>query len=150
MRHAAAQGAVELTAQYRFTIETDPDELERLIDAVKEIGEKESWPSDLVFRVHLALEELGLNIINYGYDEGVHEIECMVTSQPEEITIEVWDDGRPFDPLNDAPDADVTSALKDRRIGGQGVHLVRTMMDQFRYQRVSGRNHVTLVSRRVG
>ena len=150
MCHAATQGARELSGEYRFTIETDPAELERLIDAVAEIGEKENWSPDLVFRVHLALEELGLNIINYGYDEGVHEIELTVNSQPEEVTIEIWDDGRPFDPLQDAPEPDVSSALEDRPVGGQGVHLVRTMMDQLRYQRESGRNHLTLVSRRVG
>ncbi len=139
-----------MSGQYGFTIEADLAELERMIAEVEEIGEREDWSPELIFRVHLALEELGLNIINYGYDEGEHEIECTVTSRPEEVTIELWDSGRPFDPLSDAPEADVSSPLEDRPVGGQGVHLVRTMMDELRYQRVSGRNHVTLVSRRVG
>ena len=139
-----------MSARYAFTIETDIAQLGRIVTKIEEIGEQESWSPELVFRVHLALEEMGLNIINYGHDEGVHKIEFTVTSQPEEVTIEIWDDGRPFDPFNDAPPPDLSSALEDRRVGGQGVHLVRTMMDQLRYRRVSGRNHVTLVSRRVG
>ena len=100
--------------------------------------------------MHLALEELGLNVINYGHDEGLHEIQFTVTSQAEQVTIEMTDDGRPFDPLHDAPPPDLSAPLEDRRIGGQGVHLVRTLMDQVQYERISGKNHITLVSRRVG
>ena len=139
-----------MSARYAFTIETDLALLGRIVAKIEEIGEQENWSPELVFRVRLALEELGLNIINYGHDEGVHEIEFTVTSQPEQVTIEIWDDGRPFDPFSDAPPPDLSSPLEDRRLGGQGVHLVRTMMDELRYQRVAGRNHVTLVSRRVG
>ncbi len=138
-----------MSTRHFFKIETDPGQLERIAAAVEEIGEQESWSPDLIFRVHLALEEMGLNIINYGHDDGVHEIEFTVASEAETITIEISDDGRPFDPLNDAPVPDVSAALQDRPIGGLGVHLVRTMMDELRYRRVCGRNHITLVTRRA-
>ena len=139
-----------MSTRHIFTIETDPGQLERITAEVEKIGEQEDWPPELVFRVNLALEELGLNIINYGHDEGLHEIEFTVTSQAEAVTIEISDDGRPFDPLSDAPVPDVSASIEDRRIGGLGVHLVRTMMDDLRYQRVGGRNHITLVSHRAG
>ena len=139
-----------MSTRHYFTIETDPGQLERIAAEVEKIGEQEDWPQELVFRVNLALEELGLNIINYGHDEGLHEIEFTVTSQAEAVTIEISDDGRPFDPLSDAPVPDVSASIEDRRIGGLGVHLVRTMMDELRYQRVRGRNHITLVSHRAG
>ena len=136
-----------MSPRHDFTIETDPDQLERIAAVVEEIGERESWSPGLVFRINLALEELGLNIINYGHDEGIHEIQFTVTSDDEMVTIEISDDGRPFDPLNDAPMPNVSAALEDRPVGGLGVHLVRTMMDDLRYQRVSGRNHITMVTR---
>ena len=136
-----------MSTRHDFTIKTDPDQLERIAAVVEEIGEKESWGPDLIFRINLALEELGLNIINYGHDGGVHEIQFTMTLDGETITIEISDDGRPFDPLSEAPVPDVTAALDDRPVGGLGVHLVRTMMDDMRYQRVSGRNHITIVTR---
>ena len=139
-----------MITRHSFTIETDPGQLERITAEVEKIGEQEDWPPELVFRVNLALEELGLNIINYGHDEGLHEIEFTVTSQAETVTIEISDDGRPFDPLNDAPKPDVSASIEDRPIGGLGVHLARTMMDELRYQRVRGRNRITLVSHRAG
>ena len=59
------------------------------------------------------------------------------------------DNGRPFDPLNDAPEPDLDSGVADRAVGGLGVHLVRTMMDEMRYRRDRGRNHLTLVKERA-
>jgi anti-sigma regulatory factor (Ser/Thr protein kinase) len=101
-----------------------------------------------VFRVNLALEELGLNIMNHGHDEGTHEIEIDLISDADSLTIEIRDDGKPFDPLNDAPTPDLDSPVGVRTPGGLGVHLVRTMMDELSYRREQGKNHVTLVSRR--
>ena len=138
-----------MITRHSFTIETDPGQLERITAEVEKIGEQEDWPPELVFRVNLVLKELGLNIIDYGHDEGLHRIEFTVTSADEAVTIEISDDGRPFDPLNDAPKPDVSASIEDRPIGGLGVHLVRTMMDELRYQRVRGRNHTTLVSHRA-
>lgn len=136
-----------MSPRHDFTIDTNPGQLERIAAVVEEIGEQESWSPGLIFRINLALEELGLNIINYGHDEGVHEIQFTVISNDDTITIEVSDDGRPFDPLNDAPVPDVSAALEDRPVGGLGVHLVRTMMDELSYRRADGRNHVTMVTR---
>ena len=139
-----------MSAKLSFNIETKPEQLERVFAAVEETGQQESWPSDLVFRVNLVLEELILNIINHGHDEGLHEIELTLTSEADAVTIEISDDGRPFDPVTDVPTPDVSAPLEERPIGGLGIHLVRTMMDELDYRRESGRNHLTLVSRRTG
>ena len=150
MPNAPAQRAQHLSAKLSLKIDNRPAQLEQIPAAVDEIGRQESWPSGLVFRVNLVLEELGLNIIRHAYDDRLHEIEFTVTSEPDAVTIEVADDGRPFDPLNDAPPANVTAPLGDRPLGGLGLHLVRTMMDELHYERERGRNRLTLVSRRVG
>ena len=139
-----------MSAKRFFKVETKPDSLERIVAVVEEIGEQESWPPEVIFRVNLVLEELGLNIITHGHDDEFHEIEFTVISEPDAITIEISDDGRPFDPLNDVPDPDVNAAIEDRPVGGLGVYLVRTMMDELSYQRIEGRNHLTLVSRKTG
>lgn len=132
----------------KLTILNHQDELNRIATEVEALGEREDWPPDLVFRANLILEELGLNIINYGYDEGVHEIEIVLNSEPDQLSIEITDDGKAFDPTEDAPDPSLTTPLDERPIGGLGVHLVRTMVDEFQYKREDGKNHVALVTRR--
>ena len=131
-----------------LTVATNRDELINIASFVEEMGAREDWPFELIFKVNLVLEELGINIMDYGHDEGEHEFEIFVNSDEEAITIEVVDDGRPFDPLNDAPKVDIESSVQDRRVGGLGLHIVRTTMDELSYKREQGKNHLTLVARR--
>ena len=138
-----------MSSRYSVKIETRVEELNRIASIVEEIGEKEDWPPDLVFKVNLILEELGLNIINYGHTGGLHEIDITITSTDEELKIEIVDDGKPFDPITDAPIPDVNAPMEERGIGGLGVHLVQEMTDVMRYRRVRDTNQVMLVIRRA-
>ena len=122
--------------------------MEQVTDAVEEIGRQEAWPSDLMFQINLVLEELGINIVNHGGK--VTTIEISVSSEVESITIEVSDDGCPFDPINDAVDPDLVSPLEKRQVGGLGLYLVRTMMDELHYRREQGKNYLSLTKRRDG
>ena len=131
------------------TIETRLDELTRLTEAVENLGEQENWSLALVGKVNLVLEELAINTINHGHDEGLHEITVTFNSTDEALTIDVVDDGKPFDPLHDAPIPDVNAPIHERPIGGLGVYLVRKLMDELTYRREEGRNHLTLVAYRA-
>lgn len=135
----------------KLLLRVDPrvEELETITAAVKEFGETEQWPADLIFQVELVLEELGLNVINHGKSEGLQQIEIRLTSEAEALTIEIVDSGVPFDPLTDAPRPDLESGVQERAVGGLGVHLVRSMMDELDYRREGGKNHLTLVKERV-
>ena len=138
-----------MSAAISLTVKTARDELEQITAAVESLAEQDDWPPDLLFRVSLVLEELGLNIMDYGHDDDAHEIEIALMSEGNSVTIEIVDGGRPFDPLNDAPSPDLTSPVEDRRVGGLGVHFVRTLMDQVFYERESGKNRLKMVTRKV-
>jgi anti-sigma regulatory factor (Ser/Thr protein kinase) len=132
-------------------IESDLSELERLHDAVAELGEAGDWPPDLVYQVDLVLEELIVNTVNYGYDDDErHEIEIALTSDADVFTVEIIDDGHAFNPLSDAPEPDLDAEIADRPIGGLGIHLMRVMMDEVHYQREQDKNYLTLIKRRNG
>ena len=132
-----------------LTVKNARDELQRITAAVESLGQRDDWPEDLVFRVNLVLEELGLNIMDYGHVDSTDEIAIAVTSEGGSVTIEVVDGGRPFDPLNDAPAPDLTSPIEDRRVGGLGLYLVRNLMDEVSYRRESGKNRLTMVTRKA-
>lgn len=128
--------------------ETRIEELLRLQDEIEQLGEREDWDPALVFHVNLAVEELATNIMNYGHSGGLHEFEVILNSDLDNLTIDIWDDGRPFDPLTDAPQPDLDASLEDRRVGGLGIYFAETLMDEMRYEREDGRNHLTLIKRR--
>ncbi len=132
-----------------LTIRTAHDELDRINAAVESLAESDSWPADLLYRVELVLEEWNLNVMDHGHDDDTHEIDIALTTDADQVTIEIVDGGRPFDPLHDAPPPDLTSAVGERRVGGLGVHFMRTLMDEVLYKRELGKNHLKLVTRKV-
>ncbi len=115
-------------------------ELERLNLVLAEFGERYHLPSKVLFNLNLALEEILTNIISYGYDNREeHEIIVRLSLEQGELTAEVEDDGRPFNPL-EAPEPDLNKSLEERSVGGLGIHLVRKLMDELEYRRQEGRN----------
>lgn len=124
------------------------DQLERITAIVEDLGEQDHWPPDLIFKVNLVLDELSVNIVNYGGEAS--EIEVSLAADADEVRVEISDDGRPFDPLNDAMEPDLDAPLEDRAIGGLGIHLVREMMDELHYSREDGKNRLAMVKRKGG
>lgn len=97
-------------------------------------------PPRFAFDFNLALDEILTNVISYGYNDGLeHIIYIRGCVSKETITVEVEDDGRPFNPL-DAPEPDVTASIEERPIGGLGIHLVRKLTDHQEYHRREGKN----------
>lgn len=122
------------------------EEIRTIERFLTEFSEQHDFPSDAVFQIQLSLEEIFTNVVSYGFDDDTeHDIEIVLSKNGSTITIEIADDGRPFDPLQDAPEMDVESTLEERRVGGAGIALTKTMMTDLRYHRDDGRNHLILV-----
>lgn len=86
---------------------------------------------DLAFGVNLCLEELITNTILYGLQSAAdHFIDIRLRRTNEWLEIELRDDAPPYDPFSAAPKPDLDATVEDRKIGGLGVELVRTMMDE--------------------
>ncbi len=106
-------------------------------------------PAAPVADMQVALDEVLANIISYAHAEGtIHAIRVRLTVSPEALEAEVEDDGRPFDPLA-VPAPDLQAPLRERRVGGLGIHFVRRLMSEVRYARVEGRNHLVLRKRLI-
>jgi anti-sigma regulatory factor (Ser/Thr protein kinase) len=102
-------------------------------------------PANVVFLVNLAVEELVTNCIKYGYtDANQHLIDVDLILADGQLTMNVVDDGRAFNPLT-APVPDISLALEERPIGGLGLHLLRKLSDRMTYERRDNLNHVVLV-----
>lgn len=135
-----------MSAKLSLQVEASVDALKQIQNAVEEFGQAQNLPSSLTYQINLALEELGINIVNYAYDDNeTHKFEISLALEVNTLTIEIIDDGRAFNPLSEAPEPDLDSNVEDRPIGGLGVHLVRSMMDELHYRREAERNHITLV-----
>ena len=135
-----------MTAHAFLKIAPSHEQLELIPTAVEEFAERDNWPPDLVFKLNLVLEELGVNIVNYSGATG--DIEISLASDAERVTVEISDDGRPFNPLLDQETPDISAPLGNRPIGGLGIHLVRSMMDEMSYSREDGKNKLAMTKRK--
>jgi anti-sigma regulatory factor (Ser/Thr protein kinase) len=94
--------------------------------------------------VRLAIEEMGTNIIKYGYSaHGEHWITLRAQLESKVIELRLLDAGRPFDPTA-APEPDSAASLDERTPGGWGISLVRKLVTEMIYQRVNEQNVLTL------
>lgn len=137
-----------MTAQLSLTVENRVEELARIVAAVEDLAEQENWPPDFLFKINLVIEEFGINIMNYGYDGGQHNFQLQLTSEADTVTIDFIDDGKPFNPLEDNPEADTDTNVDDRPIGGLGLFLIKEMTEDFSYRREAAKNHSTMVMRK--
>jgi serine/threonine-protein kinase RsbW len=130
-------------------IANDLAALAGIAERVERFGADQRLAPDVVNSLNVALDEAVSNAINHGYDAGTRgEIAVRLRRRPDSVLLEIEDDGRPFDPLQ-APPPDLTSPLAARRIGGLGVHLIRSLMDEVTYARHDGRNILKLVKHLV-
>lgn len=130
-----------------MTIANRLGEVERLANALETFGAAHGLHEDVVFAFNLALDEVLTNTISYGYDDvGAHEIHVRLRVRAGLVQAEVEDDGRAFNPL-DVPPPDLDLPLEERPIGGLGVHIVRSFMDEVEYRRDGTRNILILRKR---
>ena len=137
-----------MSTKVSLNIEAGPDSLERINDAVESISVQEEWPNDLLFTTTLVLEELALNVVNHAYGGRQGEFQVIITSEDESLTIEIVGSGPEFNVLTDSPVPDVDAIIEDRPVGGLGVYLVKSMMDELHYKREEDRNHIIAIKRR--
>ncbi|MDD3518182.1 MAG: ATP-binding protein [Chromatiales bacterium] len=137
-----------MTERLEVIIANRLDEIPRLAEAIEAYCETANVSLKAIYNLNLALDELITNLVSYGYDDGGrHDIVVRVNVTDDRLTAEMIDDGKPFDPLQDAPNPPLDASLDERPIGGLGLYFVRTLMDDVRYSREDSRNRLVLTKR---
>ena len=125
-------------------IKNQISELEKVAQFVEEIGEELGLSMELQMNLNLVMEEMVTNVIFYAYPEGdVEDIELLAKSDGKELTFVLSDQGKEFDPTaKEDTDLDVNPA--DRDLGGMGIFIVKNIMNKVTYQRLEGKNLLTM------
>lgn len=134
-----------------LTLANELPELERLRLFLTEAAHSFGLNERELYRLNLICDEWVTNIISYGYDDGAAvqpRIDITLSSSADWLTIVVSDDGVPFNPLTRA-EPDLSADIDERRIGGLGIHFMKTLTDSVEYERRGERNVLQLtLSRR--
>lgn len=127
-----------------LTLKNDVREVEELGAFVKQVVEALQLDKSLTGKLRLAVEEAVVNVMEYAYPAGhTGEVSIRATSDGHRLKFIITDSGISFNPT-EAPEADTTLSAKERPIGGLGILLVRELMDSVNYERINGKNVLTL------
>ncbi len=130
-----------------FIVTNDLTGVPPLLEDLNRFFLRQALDDEDVAGLDVALDELITNAINYGYHDGnAHEILIEVNVEGDCLSIDIRDDGAPFDPLK-IPEPDLSVELEERQVGGLGMHFVRSLLDKVEYRRSNGWNVVSLEKR---
>jgi len=126
-----------------FRINNDPAELNVLLDQLQILEHTWSLSRKTLAEINLVLDELITNTIAHGECDKKKPIIITLSKKDLQLTIEIIDAGRPFDPtLCQLPDTSLP--LEKRQCGGLGILLVRRFCDHWKYTRSKNKNILTL------
>lgn len=98
-------------------------------------------PGDVRAALDVMLDEIVSNIVAHS---GASAFEMTVARTERGVKLVFSDDGRPYDPLARG-DPDTSLDAASRPIGGLGILMVKKMASSLAYDRVDGRNVLTVV-----
>jgi len=99
--------------------------------------------------IMLAVDEACTNIIKHAYKSYPDgEIVINVEFNEEKISISIIDKGSAFN-SGSVPDPDLQKYYKNGRVGGLGMYLMKTLMDDVEYISVPGAYNKVLLSKKI-
>ena len=130
--------------QRTIVLNNDIAEIPQLSAFIDTFAEEAGVDFSLTMSLNLAMEEAVVNVMEYAYPKGTHgDVTISADMEGDDIVFVISDSGTAFDPTAKA-DVNVDLAVEDRPIGGLGIHLVRQIMDTIKYERIDGKNILTL------
>lgn len=136
----------EKKKKYQFKFPGQSDNLQIIRDTVSRIARKAGFAEDDVSKIELAVDEACANVIKHAFTEmPARPIELEMIVEPQKLTIVVADKGRGFDVARlKKPNMD--EYLSSMRVGGLGIYLIHTLMDEVKYDSSPGKGTtVTMV-----
>jgi len=131
--------------QFELTLVNQRSEVARLLDRLEAFARQHGLAPRVLHDVQLALEEHLTNILVHGYDdEDEHPIRVHVQLNATDLRVEVADDGRPFNPL-EQPAPDLTKPIAERPVGGLGIHMMQKSLNGTTYRRADGKNILVMM-----
>ena len=107
-------------------------------------------PMTKVEDIMLAVDEACTNIIKHAYKlspEG--EIKISIDYNKEKFTITIIDYGKSFQPET-VPLPDLQKYYREHKVGGLGIYLMKSLMDDVKYTSVPGKYNQVLLSKNIG
>lgn len=126
----------------RSSFQAGPEGISAVDAWVEEIGQRWRVDEKVSFRARLCIAEIAANVVEHGAISEPAEFTVTLRRRGTDLDVEFADSGQPFDPTA-AADISPPQSIESARIGGLGLHLVRSFASDLTYRRDGSHNHLT-------
>lgn len=138
---------VDPAHQFEATFRNDTAHLSEIRHFVREKALAMGFHAETIDNIELAVDEACANIMEHAYPPGVMEpgLHLAIQFEGDKFTVIISDRGETFDPGKIKPPV-MKEYISEYRVGGLGIYLMRTLMDQVDYHIQPGiKNEVRMV-----
>jgi serine/threonine-protein kinase RsbW len=130
-------------------INSKTENLSLIRDFVSEKALNAGIPMDTVEKIMLAVDEACTNIIKHAYKSSPDgEIIINIDYNEKKFTITIIDYGKSFEP-DRVPLPNLQKYYHEHKVGGLGIYLMKSLMDDVKYTSVPGKYNQVLLSKNI-
>jgi len=139
------------SVERKFTLQvpSSTENLALIREFVTSVGAQAGLDESGVAQLELAVDEACANVIEHAYGhDTTKEVMVRAVFDDESLRISVIDEGRGFDP-NKVQQETVEQLVHERKSGGLGIRLIKTLMDEVSYEIVPGQKNELHMTKRI-
>jgi serine/threonine-protein kinase RsbW len=130
-------------------VKSKTENLSVIRDFVSEKALDAGLPMGTVENIMLAVDEACTNIIKHAYKSSPEgKIILNIDYDEKKFTITIIDYGKSFEP-NSVPLPNLQKYYREHKVGGLGIYLMKSLMDDVKYTSVPGKYNQVLLSKNI-
>ncbi len=139
--------AIERT--FTLQVPSSTENLALIREFVTSVGTQAGLDQSDIGKLELAVDEACANVIEHAYGhDATKEVLVRAIFDEEVLRIKVIDSGLGFDPKS-IPQADLERLVAERRSGGLGMRLMKSLVDEVRYEFEPGQKNELHMMKRI-
>lgn len=133
----------------KLKVKSKTENLSIIRDFINSSAADAGLKADVIESIILAVDEACTNIIKHAYKSFPDgELIIKTKSTLDRFVISITDFGNSFEPEM-IPEPDLQKYYRQRRIGGLGMYLMKTLMDDVKYKSIPGKYNEVLLSKNL-
>ncbi|HRQ54225.1 MAG TPA: ATP-binding protein [Ignavibacteriaceae bacterium] len=133
----------------KLKVKSKTENLSLIRDFVSTAALDAGVQADVVENIILAVDEACTNIIKHAYQSFPDgELIIKTKSTLSRFVVSITDYGKSFEPKM-IPEPDLQKYYRQKRVGGLGMYLMKTLMDDVKYVSVPGKYNEVLLSKNI-
>jgi serine/threonine-protein kinase RsbW len=128
-------------------VKSRTENLSRIREFIQEYASSVGFKQDTIDNMMLAVDEACTNIIKHAYKSFPDgKIVIKINYKEKKLIITIIDYGNAFQP-DSIPEPNIQEYYRQHRVGGLGMYLMKTLMDDVKYISIPGKYNQVLLSK---